>query len=227
MSEFDSEPIRGVPGALPKGERVLWQGEPRWGLLARRVFHLPTLTVYFAVLLAVRITSVVLSGGSAADVALAAGWLFCAAVVAMAIFYAYGYFIARTSVYTITNKRLVIRTGVAMPMSLNIPFSAVESAGLKVYDKTGTGEIVLTLLPGRHVAYFALWPHARPWRIKRPEPLMRAVPDAETVAALLSKALAQTGPAEETRQGEAHKGEASAETGDGSAKWQSQAPAAA
>jgi hypothetical protein len=38
------------------------------------------------------------------------------------------------------------------------------------------------------IAYFHLWPHARPWRLAKPEPMMRCVPDAKQVAALLTGA---------------------------------------
>ena len=28
--DFDFEPVRGLPQVLPEGERLLWQGAPRW-----------------------------------------------------------------------------------------------------------------------------------------------------------------------------------------------------
>ncbi|MEM9764435.1 MAG: PH domain-containing protein, partial [Pseudomonadota bacterium] len=28
--DFRSEPVRGLPALLPKGERILWQGAPSW-----------------------------------------------------------------------------------------------------------------------------------------------------------------------------------------------------
>ena len=30
MSEYDHEPVRGLPGVLPSGEALLWQGAPEW-----------------------------------------------------------------------------------------------------------------------------------------------------------------------------------------------------
>jgi hypothetical protein len=38
------------------------------------------------------------------------------------------------------------------------------------------------------IAYFHLWPHARPWRLANPEPMMRCIPDAKQVATLLTEA---------------------------------------
>ncbi len=39
-----------------------------------------------------------------------------------------------------------------------------------------------------------LWPHARPWKIAAAEPMLRAVPDGEAVAAKLARALAESVP---------------------------------
>ena len=39
MSEYENEPIRGLPGLLPKGEYIVWQGSPDWRGLARRFFQ--------------------------------------------------------------------------------------------------------------------------------------------------------------------------------------------
>jgi hypothetical protein len=35
-----------------------------------------------------------------------------------------------------------------------------------------------------------MWPHVRPWKFGNPQPMMRAVPEAEQVARILSRALA-------------------------------------
>jgi hypothetical protein len=46
------------------------------------------------------------------------------------------------------------------------------------------------------VSYVLLWPHIRPWRLRTPEPMLRALPDAAVAAAKLSEALTgQPGPA--------------------------------
>ena len=38
------------------------------------------------------------------------------------------------------------------------------------------------------LGYALLWPHARPWRLSQPEPMLRAVPEAQDVAAILAEA---------------------------------------
>ena len=50
--DFDFEPVRGLPQILPKGERMLWQGAPRWQDLAVHAFHARKVVWYFVALAA-------------------------------------------------------------------------------------------------------------------------------------------------------------------------------
>ena len=52
MIEHEYEPIRGLPGQLPPGETITWQGAPEWRALARRAFGTRIVAGYFAVLAA-------------------------------------------------------------------------------------------------------------------------------------------------------------------------------
>ena len=53
-----------------------------------------------------------------------------------------------------------------------------------------TGDIALTLNTSDKVAYLHLWPHAKPWRLAHPVPMLRVVPDATQIARTLADALA-------------------------------------
>lgn len=97
--------------------------------------------------------------------------------------------IARTTVYTITSRRLVIRFGVALPMTINLPFSVIDAAGLRVY-RDASGDIPLSLAAGERVSFPVLWPHVRPWRLTRAEPMLRCVPQAEHLSRIVAQALA-------------------------------------
>ena len=61
----------------------------------------------------------------------------------------------------------------------------------------GTGDLALRVKPGNRIAYLHLWPHARPWHVTAPEPMMRSVPDAADVSAILARALAAAREVEE------------------------------
>ena len=52
MTEYEHEPIPGLPGIPPPGEQILWQGSPDWHVLARTAFHTRFVTGYFILLTA-------------------------------------------------------------------------------------------------------------------------------------------------------------------------------
>jgi hypothetical protein len=189
VNEHEFEPVRGLPERLPDGEQMLWQGTPDWRSLALHAFHARKLTIYFAVLLIWRAATVVWGGGTLGHAAIAVLWLlpFAAAAVALVAFVAW--LMARAAVYTITNRRVVMRIGVVLEVTFNLPFRVIESAGLREYAD-GTGDIPLVLSGEDRIAYAHLWPHARPWRMGKPEPMLRAIPDAARVAGILAHALA-------------------------------------
>ena len=189
MSDHEVEYVRGLPEALPAGERILWQGTPEWRALARRVFHVRGLTLYFALLLVWRAVSVLWSGGSVEQSAIAVMWLAPFAAAAVGLLLLVAWLMARAAVYTITNRRVVMRIGVVLEITVNYPFRLIESAGLRIYPD-GSGDIPISLTGEDRIAYIHLWPHARPWRAARPEPMLRGVPDAAHAADILSRALA-------------------------------------
>jgi len=193
--EFEAE--LGLPEPLPRGERLLWQGSPDWRVMAREALHTRTLSIYFAVLLALRGATTLSNGGSLLDAAEAMLWLLPLAVLAIAVLSVIAWLIARTSVYTVTDKRVVMRIGVVLSITFNLPYSKIESAGLRTHAD-GSGDLTLALADTDRIAYLHLWPHARPWQVRRTQPMLRAVPQARTVAAVLSAALADAAGMERT-----------------------------
>lgn len=181
----------GLPEALPAGEKLLWQGRPDWRALATDAFHLRKVAVYFGLLFAWRLGSRLHDGTTFGDALGYAAFILPIAAAGLVILAVLAWATARTTVYTVTSRRIVMRIGVALQMTVNLPFKVVESAGLRARPD-GTGDIALRLEPGVRAAYLALWPHVRRWRFTRPEPSLRSVPDARTVADLLSEALAAT-----------------------------------
>ena len=189
VSEHEHEPIHGLPGLLPAGEELLWQGAPSWKALARRAFHTRKLAAYFGVLLLWRGISAWSANQSVQEAVVAVLWLLPLAMAAVGIMGLLAWLVSRTTVYTVTSQRVVLRIGVVLSITFNIPYRVIESAGLRVYAD-GTGDIPLTMIGADRIAYLNLWPHARPWRIARPEPMLRTIPDAARVGEILSGALA-------------------------------------
>lgn len=177
MSEYDHEPIRGLPGMLPPGETIVWQGSPEWRTLARSALHTRWIGGYFALLAVLALAS-----GSAIGAALSvAGGVFTVALLA-----AFAWAAARTTVYTLTNRRVVLRIGVALQTCINLPFSALGGADLALLGR-GYGDIALAPSAAHRLGYAILWPHARPWRLRNPQPMLRSIPEAAEVARLLAQ----------------------------------------
>ena len=97
----------------------------------------------------------------------------------------FGFVQARTTVYTITNRRIAMRIGAALTVTLNLPFTQIGSADLKL-RRSGVGTIALDLLGDTRLSYLVCWPHVRPWVMRRTQPALRCIPDAERVAGLLA-----------------------------------------
>jgi hypothetical protein len=190
ITEYETEPVRGLPAPLPAGETLLWQGGPAWWPLARSAFHFNKIAIYFGLMIAWRIATSLSEGATALNAGLSALPLLGLAMCALAILLVLAWASARTSVYTITDKRIVMRIGIALPMALNIPFRLIGNAALKT-QSDGSGDIPVALTGGNRIAWLLMWPHVRPWRMRNPEPTLRALPDAAHVAALLAPALTE------------------------------------
>lgn len=190
MSEFEFEPIPGLPAQLPPGERLLWQGSPTWRATAARVLHIRAVSVYFAAVLLLRFAGGVYLRQPLQTIGVSMLWLMLVGTAIIGFLAWFARLIASGTVYSVTTRRIVMRFGVVVPISINIPFSSVRSAALRTYPD-GTGDIPIHLDGNGRIAYPHLWPHARPWTVKNPEPMLRGVPKAGSAAEILALALGQ------------------------------------
>ncbi len=186
--EFEAE--HGLPEPLPAGERVLWQGAPVFASMVERVFHARTLAIYFAIILAARAVTVLVQGGTVADAGIAVLWLLPAVVLALGNIVLLAWLTSKTTVYTITDQRVVMRVGIVLTVTFNLPFSRIESADIQ-RGRGPTGDIALSLAGPDRIAYLHLWPHARPWRLKKTEPMLRSIEDVGAVSRVLADAWSQ------------------------------------
>lgn len=187
MREHDIEPIRGLPGDLPPGEAILWQGAPDARVFARSALGVRWIGGYFAVLVAWAMV-----GGTPLGALLTA----VAGLLALGLAYGFAFLVARSTVYTITNRRVVLRIGVALSKCINLPLVKLGGADLRKLG-AGYGDIALSLQGSSMLGYAMLWPHARPFRLAAPQPMLRALPDAANVAGILAKATAAVVPVQQ------------------------------
>ena len=184
--DFATEPVRGLPEAPPEGERILWQGRPHGFWLSWEALSLPWVGGYFILLALWRFVTLIDRMPLDKATAAATPLLVMGAVV-IALLLAVGYVQARATVYTITDRRVAMRIGAALTVTLNLPFTQIASADFR-RGRGGTGTIALDLMGDTRLSYLVCWPHVRPWVMRHTHPALRAIPEAERIAALLAEA---------------------------------------
>jgi len=182
-------PALALPGPLPPGEAVLWRGRPQWHGLALRAFHTRPVAIYFSLLAIWRIASDLATGDAGSTTAISLVWLLVPCGAACGLLLLLAWLSSRSTQYTITSRRVIMQFGIALPMTLNIPFAVIGAAALRAYAD-GSGDIPIAITGDDRVAYLMLWPHARPWRAARSEPMLRSVKDVERVSEILARAVA-------------------------------------
>lgn len=187
--DYGHEPLPGLPERLPEGEQILWQGAPEWRSFALSAFHVVGISIYFGVLAAWKAVIVLQAGQGWAEAAVGAAWLVGLGAIVAGMALGAAWYSARTARYTITTKRVVFRVGMALTVSVNLPFTSIGAANLRRH-RDGTGDIALTLVPPARASWVMFFPHCRPWRYGRPEPMLRNLAEPERVAQILGRALA-------------------------------------
>lgn len=172
---------------LASDESVIWAGRPSWHRVARDAFHMRGVSAYFGLLFALDAyqawkKAIPVSQAMHDTVPLAA-----ITGVALAILVGLSWLVSRSR-YTITNRRVIMRYGIALPATLSIPMSQISSTAVAM-NGDGTADIALVLKSGNRMPYLKLWPHARAWILTHPQPMLRSLADGDAVATTLARAL--------------------------------------
>lgn len=194
MSEIRVKPLRPLPEPLPEDERVLWQHSPAWLPYGRRVFQLYKIGLYFAVIVGWVAVNAYLDAGQWSALLRSLSWSVPPVLGVMILLGLFAWFYARATVYTITTRRVIVQSGLAVPSSVNLPLKKISSADMKTYGDA-TGDIELTT-SGPRLLYSMLWPNVRLLRLNRPTPMLRAIDQPARVAEILGKALVADQPSE-------------------------------
>ena len=187
--DFAVEPIKGLPERPPPGEEILWQGRPDAWRLAVESLNLYWVAAYFVLFFGWR---ALVAGAEVpfwTAVQIGSPFLVMGAVACF-LLWLVAFVQARATVYTITNRRVAMRIGAALTVTLNLPYRWIGGAKLDL-RQGGTGTIALSLLGETRLSYLNTWPHVRPWHMKRTEPALRCIPDAARVAKILAEAAEQ------------------------------------
>lgn len=188
--EHEVEPVPGLPERLPNGESILWQGRPSARLVARHVLKKRWILGYFVLLAAWAVISALYDGRPVAGIVFSVGVLAALAAVLIGMLEMFAWAVEKTTLYTVTSRRIVIRFGVAFSMTVNLPFK--QLAGIaKAELPNGAGSLALELRPENRLSWLLQWPHVRSWRFARVEPSMICLADVNKVAEILALAVTQ------------------------------------
>ncbi|MEM0977423.1 MAG: photosynthetic complex putative assembly protein PuhB [Pseudomonadota bacterium] len=183
--DYQFEPLPGLPSHLPEGEEILWQGRPSVFGFAQDVLRIHWVVGYFLFLIVWRAISN--SDQGIAPVLQNTVPLVVLGLAACGVILVIAWILAATTVYTITNKRIVIRKGAALSFALNLPFAQMVSADLSM-KRSGRGTIALTMSEPLGMSYLVLWPHVRPWKMAEVRPSLRSIKDARAISDILADA---------------------------------------
>lgn len=175
-----------LPEDIPQGERILWHGRPNWVALLRGAYRADFVAGYFLILATWNAIDAASSGATASAIAAARALAIGGGALALLALLAFAS--ARTALFVITSRRVVMKIGVALQVFYNLPFTQIQNAALRV-DSDGQGDVSLRLAPGKRIGYLHLWPFARPLRFTAPEPAMRGLAQAQQVGEILGRAL--------------------------------------
>ena len=174
-----------VREAVPKNEKIQWTGRPEWKSFAYQSFGLKYLIAYFVIsglyvaasmdqsfVLRIFLTNFipfVVSG-------------FLAGTILIII----AYIEAAHTYYILTERRVILKSGVALVFVLHAPFSKIASIDRQNLAK-GRGNIAFSMGSGKRIPYLSCWPSVKPWTFMSPIPSFRSIKDVAEVELLLVK----------------------------------------
>ena len=179
------EAPKNILDAIPNGESILWKGRPSlWGF-SWNLFGLKWITLYLSML---SIVSVARFFASDFYTAFYVDFLpfFLSGIFASIILIGLAAIQAYSTVYIITENRVIIKTGAALSFLISMPFKKIKEVNLQ---KRGAsiGTISFDLFSKKRVPYISCWPSVRPWKFKKTQPAFSCVRSVDEVATILRK----------------------------------------
>ncbi len=188
MSEFSDIPREIGPADLPPGETVLWRGKPDWRHLALDAFGAPWVVFYFVGIGVWHLASTLHDGGSRFRALADFSVVLLPMALALSLVSLLAWLSARATAFTVTDRRVVLCYGVALPALINLPLDTIEAMRVR-RGFAGRGDLAFTLPRKGRLSFHQLWPYARPWHLFPASPMMRAVPGIEEVKVIVAGAL--------------------------------------
>jgi len=179
--EHEFEAALGLPETLPRNEYIVWQGRPEWQQLAVEAFHVRKIAVYFAIMVLLQLIHLIDNSTALPELVKSVGTSVTLASISLALLTWGAYLSANATIYTLTNKRIIMRIGIVLSLTFNLPLKKITACDLQL-QKNKTGNLALGIASESPIGWLNLWPHVRAWRVASPQPTLRCVPQAEALA---------------------------------------------
>jgi hypothetical protein len=146
--------------------------------------YLKYIAFYLVALIAARTGYLILDGEPVATWSGMLVWQVLASAFVMLLIVGLAAVYSRTTRYSLTNERLIIKTGAAITIHINLPLQQIIAADLREYSDD-TGDITLQVSRAEKLYWLLIWPNVRSWWIRPLRPVLRGLKDAQAVAHLL------------------------------------------
>ena len=178
---------KNILDAIPEGESILWKGKPSFWGFSWYFFGLKLLAFYLIILSVVFAARLTATDFFTAFVVDFLPFLL-SGILASCILMALAKIQSQSSVYIITENRVIIKSGAALSFLISMPFKKIKAVNLQK-RKGSLGTISFELNSGKRVPYISCWPSVRPWRFKKTEPAFSCIENVDEVATILRKSV--------------------------------------
>ena len=178
---------KNILDAIPEGESILWKGKPSFWGFSWYFFGLKLLAFYLIILSVVFAARLTVTDFFTAFVVDFLPFLL-SGILASCILMALAKIQSQSSVYIITENRVIIKSGAALSFLISMPFKKIKAVNLQK-RKGSLGTISFELNSGKRVPYISCWPSVRPWRFKKTEPAFSCIENVDEVATILRKSV--------------------------------------
>ena len=186
MYKIDKSPPKDILGAIPENEDIIWYGRPELRRFCLSALGLRYLLLYLLIVALFNLSSNFGNFSFFIYLEIMVPYIiscFLATVLLVII----GISQVMPTVYVITSKRIIIRSGMALIFMLNVPFDKIANIDKQIF-KDGCGNISFKLINNKRVPFFASWPSVRPWYFNNPEPTFRCISNVDVIALKLADA---------------------------------------
>ena len=187
-----------VRKSIPSGEKIYWCGQPDWVSLGYCCYGIKYLIFYFLVSAFYVVYKIVTPLTLETFLSLYSSYLFSGFLAGMILF-GIAFLSARHTCYIITEKRIVIRTGVALVFLLNLPFKNILSIDRQKLTKN-RGNIAFTVRSRKRIPYLSCWPSVKGRGFLSPIPAFRSISDVEAIERLVGAMAEKNQNGDESRE---------------------------